>query len=307
MDIRYLQTFKTIVDEGSFSKAAAKLNYTQSTITFHVGQLEKELKATLFEKVGRRMVLTQAGVNFIPYVEDVLGALDRMKTFQEDMEECKGELRIGAPESVLCFLLPPMLKEYHLKAPKVVLELASMNSPGLMKALDKDDVDIAVFYGRPDTLDTAKIHAEPFGRFPLKLCAPPQVKSRYPNIEKGGEYPELSPIIQPSTGGVRHQFNHFVGDFHLSLGRPIIIRSTQTIINLVRNDVGICYLPDFAVAESLSKGELVELLPEGTGEEISVCYGTRAKKWQSPAMKAFLRMLGENAMMQCGEDLRVEI
>lgn len=43
MDLKYLQTFQTIVKEGSFSKAAVKLNYTQSTITFQIGQLEQEL------------------------------------------------------------------------------------------------------------------------------------------------------------------------------------------------------------------------------------------------------------------------
>lgn len=291
MDIRYLQTFKTIVDEGSFSKAAGKLNYTQSTITFHVGQLEKELHATLFEKVGRRMVLTQAGVNFIPYANEVLEALERMKTFQEDMTECRGELRIGAPESILCFLLPPLLKAYHLEAPKVELDLSSMNSESLMRALEKDDVDIAVFYGHKSTVDGARIRAETYGTFPLKLCASPQVKKGCPVIENGGDYPDLCPIIQPPNGGVRHQFNHFLRDHDLSFGRPILIQSTQTIINLVRNDVGICYLPDFAVEESLEKGELVELMPEDRSGEISVCYGTRVKKWQSPAMKAFLRML----------------
>ena len=61
MDLRYLQTFKEIVREGSFSGAARKLSYTQSTITFHMDQLEKELDTMLFEKVGRRMVLTKAG------------------------------------------------------------------------------------------------------------------------------------------------------------------------------------------------------------------------------------------------------
>ena len=51
MDLRYLQTFKEIVREGSFSGAARKLSYTQSTITFHMDQLEKELDTMLFEKV----------------------------------------------------------------------------------------------------------------------------------------------------------------------------------------------------------------------------------------------------------------
>lgn len=50
MDLKYLNTFRTIIEEGSFSKAADKLNYTQSTITFQIGQLEQELSACLFEK-----------------------------------------------------------------------------------------------------------------------------------------------------------------------------------------------------------------------------------------------------------------
>ena len=66
MDLKYLQTFAAIVEEGSFTKAARKLNYTQSTITFQMDQLERELSARLFEKVGRNMVLTKAGESLIP-------------------------------------------------------------------------------------------------------------------------------------------------------------------------------------------------------------------------------------------------
>ena len=64
MELKYLQTFRTIVDEGGFSKAAKKLNYTQSTITFQIGQLEQELSVRLFEKIGRTMVLTKAGEQY---------------------------------------------------------------------------------------------------------------------------------------------------------------------------------------------------------------------------------------------------
>ena len=68
MDLKNLYTFYMITREGGFSEAAKKLNYTQATITFHVGQLEKELDVKLFERIGRRMVLSQAGVQLIPYV-----------------------------------------------------------------------------------------------------------------------------------------------------------------------------------------------------------------------------------------------
>ena len=59
MELKCLRTFRTIIDEGGFSKAAKKLNYTQSTITFQMNQLERDLSTTLFEKIGRKMVLTK--------------------------------------------------------------------------------------------------------------------------------------------------------------------------------------------------------------------------------------------------------
>ena len=72
MELKYLNTFRMIVEEGGFSKAAERLNYTQSTITFQIGQLERELSVRLFEKIGRRMILTKAGEDLLPYVDEVL-------------------------------------------------------------------------------------------------------------------------------------------------------------------------------------------------------------------------------------------
>lgn len=117
MDLKYLNTFRTIVEEGSFSRAAERLNYTQSTITFQMGQLEGELSAQLFEKVGRRMVLSQAGRRLLPYVDQVLDAVDQMRFFQEDLTQCRGEITIGVAETLLCYRLPPVLKAFHRQAP----------------------------------------------------------------------------------------------------------------------------------------------------------------------------------------------
>lgn len=61
MNTKYLYTIKTVLETGSFQKAASKLNYTQSTVTFHIQQIEQELDIKLFDRIGRKMVLTQAG------------------------------------------------------------------------------------------------------------------------------------------------------------------------------------------------------------------------------------------------------
>lgn len=80
MNTKSLVTFKTILEMGSFQKAADKLGYTQSTVTFQIKQLEEELALKLFEKIGRRMELTQAGKDIMPYVDMILQVRNKSGT-----------------------------------------------------------------------------------------------------------------------------------------------------------------------------------------------------------------------------------
>ena len=107
MELKIFTTFKTIVRTGSFTKAAHLLSYTPSTITFHVAQLEKLVGVPLFEKSGRHMILTKTGEALVPYVDEVLAAVKKIKSFQYGITAYQGTLTVGAPESLLCFRLPP--------------------------------------------------------------------------------------------------------------------------------------------------------------------------------------------------------
>lgn len=84
-----------------------KLNYTQSTITFQIGQLERELSASLFEKIGRKMTLTKAGEQLLPYVDDVLRSVERLRGFEGDLLHLQGDVHIGMAETLLCYRLAP--------------------------------------------------------------------------------------------------------------------------------------------------------------------------------------------------------
>ena len=146
MDIKNLQTFKMIVNEGSFTKAAAKLNYTQSTITFQMKQLEQELAIQLFEKVGRNMNLTEAGKELIPYVDEVLASLERLSGMGESLDQLKGELTVDVAETILCYQMAPVLKEFHRMAPQSKLFLRSTNCYEILEKLRTGRTDLGVFY-----------------------------------------------------------------------------------------------------------------------------------------------------------------
>ena len=140
MELKIFTTFRTIVRTGSFTKAARLLSYTPSTITFHIAQLEKLTGVPLFEKSGRRMILTKAGEELIPYVDEVLAAANKIKNFQYGIAAYQGTLTVGAPESLLCFRLPPLLKRLHAHAPRVDLRLRSLTSRDVVAALSDGQI-----------------------------------------------------------------------------------------------------------------------------------------------------------------------
>ena len=293
MDLKYLQTFQTIVKEGSFSKAAVKLNYTQSTITFQIGQLEQELSAKLFEKIGRRMVLTKAGEQLIPYVEDVINSVDKMRCFERDLAKCQDNLRIGVGESLLCYLLPSVLKEFHNRAPKAKLYLHSMNCYDIRDELMNGTLDIGLFYEDVGGFGSNLI-TYPFGNYPLTLVASPEIKQDYPDFITPNQKISLPLIINEPNCIFRQIFEQYLRDKAIQLDHTIELWSIPTIKNLVKNNTGISFLPRFAVLDELERGELTEISTDIMNVRISAVCGHHKNKWISPAMELFIRLVKES-------------
>ncbi|MDZ4627338.1 LysR family transcriptional regulator, partial [Bacillus cereus] len=125
MEIRHLITFRTIVDVGSYTNAAIKLGYTQSTITSHIQALEKEIGGQLFSYVKRELKLTALAKELIPLVDELLHSYKRISELRNHKNKVSGELRIAAPESLTISRLGPILREYSIKYPDVKIILSN--------------------------------------------------------------------------------------------------------------------------------------------------------------------------------------
>lgn len=144
MDIKYLQTLKTILETGSFQKAAFKLNYTQSTVTFHIQQLEQELSLKLFEKIGRKMILTQAGQDLLPHIEIILQETEQIQNYGKNLSEINGTLRIGMPDSLLCYKMQPLLNTFKKEAPNVQLIIQSLHCYEIREKVINGGIDMGI-------------------------------------------------------------------------------------------------------------------------------------------------------------------
>lgn len=293
MYLKYLQTFKTIIEEGSFSKAACKLNYTQSTITFQVQQLEQELSTHLFEKIGRKMFLTKAGKNLVPYVDDVLCSVDKMKNFGTDLSELRGDLHIAMGETLICYKMPSILKRFNEIAPNARLFLRSMNCYDIRNALLTGKIDLGIFYkdigGLGNSISTYAI-----GEYPLTLVASPKVKKQFPDFITPKQELEIPFIIDEPTCIFRQIFESYLKEKNITLDHTIELWSIPTIKNLVKNDMGVSYLPTFAVENELKTGELCSINTELDNRTVVAVCGHHKNKWISPLMQLFIDLVVTN-------------
>lgn len=135
MELRDLQIFQSVADQGSVSSAAKELNYVQSNVTARIKQLENELKTPLFYRHKRGMTLTAEGRKMLVYVNKILQDVDELKQVFLDSETPSGILKIGTVETVST--LPTILSSYYKSYPNVDLSLQA----GLTEELIREVLD----------------------------------------------------------------------------------------------------------------------------------------------------------------------
>ncbi|MCD8015327.1 MAG: LysR family transcriptional regulator [Lachnospiraceae bacterium] len=287
MELRSLKTFRVIIEEGSFYKAAVRLNYTQSTITNQMGLLEKELGVKLFERIGRKNVLTQEGKQLIPYVDQVLSSVKALEGFEESLAENSGEVRVGAAETMLCYKLPPIIREFTHSAPKAQLQLKSMGCHDVRDALVTGEIDIGIFYkdigGIADCLEVREI-----GTYPLSCVASPETAALCSDLSTPGQVFSVPFLSNEPNCIYRVIFEEYLREQNISTARTIELWSIPTIKNLVENNLGITYLPRFTTEEEVRNGALCEIPVPIRHDEITAVCCWHKNKWISPVMQLFL-------------------
>lgn len=144
MDLKELITFRTIIQEGNFTKAAAKLNYAQSTITNQVQRLEKELGIQLFKR-GWDAELTASGQIFAVEIDKLIQHWNHVTEQAKALQrEEIGSLRIGGLASIFEHVLPSSLRQFQELKPKVSCHFVSGNTDSLSRAVLQNQLDFAI-------------------------------------------------------------------------------------------------------------------------------------------------------------------
>src|SRR5581483_11775230 len=144
MEVRQLQIFRVLAEELNFTRTAQRVNTVQSNVTAQIKALEEELGAPLFDRLGRRVTLTDAGRRFQPFAEQALVAMEQGQRAIRHGSEPSGPLRISAPESILTYRLPPVLRVFRRRFPNVEVTFVPGAGASYLAELESGKLDLVL-------------------------------------------------------------------------------------------------------------------------------------------------------------------
>lgn len=296
MELRQLKTFLAVADALSFTQAARGLGYVQSAVTAHVKGLEEELGVRLFDRLGRKIALTDAGRRLRPYARTIAGMVEEAGEAVAGGDGGPvGSVVVSAPEMLCAYRLPLVVKRFRARYPRVRLTFRPTSTgaldAGLERQLASGEVDLAFVVDEP--AEAGEMMVEPLAEEMLVLVAPPghplAQRDRVGPADLGGEHLLLT------DKGCAYRTLFERGLYRVGK-RPLAFTefaSGEAIKQCVMAEMGIAVLAKVSVARELEEGKLVELRWEEPGFRLVSQVVRHRGKWLSPALEAFLEITRE--------------
>ena len=294
MEIRQLHSFIKIVELQSFSKAAEALGYTQAAVTIQIRQLELEFNTRFFDRVGRHVELTPPGRKFLMYANEILRKVDDVHAMLGNAVVKDHRLRVGTLESLLSFKLPKVVSYFYKHYPTVALEIRSGTPKELNEMLDHNQIDLAYYIDQ-------KVYGQNWEKTLEEPEAVVFVASKDAKLTEKEEYLLAELLNQPfflteKDSNYRYALEQELASRHLGIRPFFETRNPDVIIELIKENQALSFLPRYAVEESLNDGSLRLLKVQDFEMQMYRQLFYHKDKWITEEMKNFIA-LGELSML----------
>src|ERR1051326_9086042 len=145
LDSRQLRTFCALARTGSFTQAARELHLTQSGVSHSMKALERDIGCRLLDRLGKKVVLTQAGEQLLHHATKILQEMENARESLAHLGKWgRGRLRIGASTTACQHLIPPVLREFKESFPEHVITIEPGDTSELVDSLLRQKIDLAL-------------------------------------------------------------------------------------------------------------------------------------------------------------------
>ncbi len=292
MDLDQLHTFLEIVRLKSFSKAAQTCYRTQPAISAQIRQLEQEIGTALFERLGTRIQLTQAGHIFAEYSEKILDLRRQAQNTINELERVpRGELVIAANEATCIYVLPRVFSEYKKLFPNVQLLVDRSYGKHVVEAVldNLADFGFTQLPVQEKRLQVVQVHSDE-----IKLLTP----AAHPLATRASvccEELTSEQLLLPKSGTTRAKLNAWLEPVEDQIHISMELDSTEMIKRFVQAGLGLSFMAGSHCREDVAAGELaaISLAPEPLIRRLGIVY--RKDKAFSKAGLGFIQVVMECA------------
>ncbi len=289
MEVRQLQIFRTLAEELNFTRTAEKVNTVQSNVTAQIKALEEELGVPLFDRLGRRVALTDAGRRFQPFAEQALIAMEQGQRAISHGAEPSGPLRISAPESILTYRLPQVLRIFRRRFPNVEIAFRpNLDNSGAAE-LETGKLDLAInMCDSPSNPAHRSIRLRTERIF---LIGDPSHLLAGRHTVKPADLAGHHLLLTEHGCGYRAKFDRALALQNVRPGHITEFSSVEAMKQCVQVGMGLAVLPAIVVAREIRQRQFKAMHWAGPSLDIGTHVLWHKDKWVSPAMAAFLELL----------------
>ncbi|MBD3655469.1 LysR family transcriptional regulator [Marinobacter sp.] len=261
-----MRAFVTVVSEGSFTRAADRLELSPQLVSKYVSQLEHHLGTRLLNRTTRKIHLTEAGARYHQRAQQVLNDIDDMENQLGDLQgEARGRLRISAPVSFAIRHMAPLLAEFQAAHPAVGIDL-QLNDRKV--DIVEEGFDIALRIGH---LKSSSLIARRIAPVRLVMCAAPAYLARHgpprqPEDLRDHRYLRYS-YMDPEAGQPVFRWLQSQGG---SRDSELVSNNGDVLVEAAIAGAGIAIQPTFIAGEAIRDGKLRILLPDHEPEPLAL-------------------------------------
>ncbi|MBU2549946.1 MAG: LysR family transcriptional regulator [Proteobacteria bacterium] len=293
MDLQRLKTFRTVATLMNFNQAARILHFAQSTVSAQIRTLEDEVGAPLFDRLGKKVLLTEAGEKMLGYAHKILAIEEEALAEIRGRSGAGGRINLRAPQTVAACHLPDVLADFLPRFPSVGFDLSQCAFTALVHEMAIGVVDLAFLLS--DSIQAENLNVELLGVETLRVTAGAGHRL---TGRKGASFPDLEGetlFLPKADCGYRMEFEQSLMSRKVTPGRIIDVNSLDAIKQFVARGLGVTVMPDVAVRDEIARGRMAALDWQ-EDMETGVLMIWAKGKWLSPILREFMdtarRVLG---------------
>ena len=289
MDFKSLNTFIQVAELNSFTKAGEKLGYSQPTVSFQIKQLEQELGIQLFERIGHTITLTDSGRQALSYAQEICRMSDKMISSKMVDTTPKGNINLAMADSLCTPMIINNFNKFREMYPQISLNIKTAGTDELFRLLDHNEVDIVCtldnhIYSTNYIISNEEkvdIHFICSADNPLAnnttLTVNDLLNEPFLLTEKGMSY--------------RRLLDENMAKSSIEIKPVLEIGSADLICKLIKDNMGISFLPDYVTKSAVEKGDIVKLNVADFNVELWKQLLYHRDKWVSQQMQAVIDYL----------------